>query len=128
MAAMPRAKAATAAAAKRAVDYTLLLKDADGAYSPVPSGTVFHAGDSVRLQVAPMEAGYVYLFRRDDAAAGWKLVTSQRVEQGQRYPLPATGGLQSEVPAQVELLLVFSRVGNADLDAKTTPTIVIEYR
>ena len=84
---MARAKAPTAAAAKRAVDYTLVLKDADGAYSPVPSGTVFYAGDSVRLQVAP-----------------------------------------TEVPAQLELLLVLSRVEHVDIDAQTTPTIVIEYR
>jgi hypothetical protein len=125
---MARAKAATAAAAKRAVDYTLVLKDADGAYSPVPSGTVFYAGDSVRLQVAPTEAGYIYLFQRADASAAWTLVTSQRVERGPRYMLPATGGLQSEVPAQLELLLVLSRVEHVDIDAQTTPTIVIEYR
>jgi hypothetical protein len=128
MPAMPRAKAANAAAAKPAVDYTLLLKDADGAYSPVPSDTVFHAGDSVRLQVAPMEAGYVYLFQREDAAAGWKLVAGQRVEQGQRYVLPASGGLQSEVPAHRDLLLVLSRVENVDVESRATPTIVIEYR
>ncbi|HXM43152.1 MAG TPA: hypothetical protein VN924_18090 [Bryobacteraceae bacterium] len=127
MPAMPRAKAATAAVAKRAVNYTLLLKDADGAYSPVPSDTVFHAGDSVRVQVVPTEAGYVYLFQRDDAAA-WTLVASQRVEMGQRYELPSTGGVQSKVPAQLELLLMLSRVEHVDVDAQATPTMVIEYR
>ena len=119
-----RAAKAAPSAANLAVEYTLLLKDVDGVYSPVPSGTVFHAGDSVRLQVAPSEAGYIYLFQRN-ASAGWSLVASQRVEKAQRYALPSTGSLQSDQPAQLELLLVLSRLEQtafanpqaADIDA-----------
>jgi hypothetical protein len=89
MPAMGRVKARASAAANLAVEYTLLLKDADGAYSPVPSN--------------------IYLFQRGDATADWKLVASQRVERAQGYELPSTGGLQSDMPAQLELLLLLSR-------------------
>ena len=109
MASLKKAKALPSAAANLAVGYTLLLKNADGGYSPVPSGTAFHAGDSVRLQVEPAEAGYIYLLRREDTAA-WSLVEGQRVEKAQHYELPSIDGFRSDVPAQVELLLVFSPV------------------
>jgi hypothetical protein len=132
LAAMKKAKAVPSAAATPSVGYTLLLKDADGVYSPVPSGTVFHAGDSLRLQVEPSAAGYIYLFQRN-ASSGWDLIVSQSVEKDQRYALPPTGGLQSDVPAQVELLLVLSRVEHVDLDAlasqaQASSRITIEYR
>ncbi len=109
MASLKRAKALPTAAANLAVGYTLLLKNADGGYSPVPAGALFHAGDSVRLQAEPTEAGYIYLLRREKTAA-WSLVEGQSVEKAQHYELPSIGGFQSDVPAQVELLLVFSRV------------------
>jgi len=141
MASMGRAKAAPSVAGRLAVEYTLLLKDAGGVYSPVPSGAVFHAGDSVRIQVEPSENGYIYLFQRGDATAGWNLVTSQGVEKAQRYVLPPTGGLQSDIPARLELLLVLSRVEQpgfaapqtADIDAlasqaQASSKIMIEYR
>ena len=140
MASLSRAKAAPSAAANLAVEYTLLLKDADDVYSPVPSSAVFHAGDSVRFQVEPSEAGYIYLFQRD-ATAGWNLVASQRAEKAQRYVLPPTGGLRSDVPGQLELLLVLSRLEqpafavaqSADVDALASNAqasfkIMIEYR
>jgi hypothetical protein len=132
LALLKKAKAVPSAAATLAVGYTLLLKDADGVYSPVHAGTVFHAGDSVRLQVEPSAAGYIYLFQRN-ASSGWDLIVSQSVEKDQRYALPPTGGLQSDVPAQVELLLVLSRVEHVDLDAlasqaQASSRITIEYR
>src|ERR1022692_2115071 len=92
------------------------------------------------LQVAPSEAGYIYLFQHD-ATAGWNLVTSQRVEKAQLYVLPSTGGLRSDVPARLELLLVLSRLEQptfatpqtADVDALASKAqaafrIMIEYR
>jgi hypothetical protein len=112
--ALSRAKPA---AATPPVEYTLLLKGADDVYSTVPTGTVFHAGDSVRIQIEPGQTGYASLFQRD-AGDGWRLIESQPVEQAQRYVLPSTGNLQSDVPAQLELLLVFSREKhNTDGDA-----------
>jgi hypothetical protein len=124
MASLSRAKAVASIAANLAVEYTLLLRDAGGAYAPVPSSAVFHAGDSVRLQVEPSEAGYIYLFQHG-ATAGWKLVTSQRVEKAQRYELPSTGGLQSDVPAQLELLLVLSRLEQPALASAPAPDVEI---
>ena len=117
MASLKKVKAMPSAAANPAVAYTLLLKDADGVYSPTPAGNVFHAGDSVRLQVESSEAGHIYLLRRDENSV-WSVVEGQSVEQDRHYELPSTGGLQSDVPAQMELLLVFSRVEqNAAADA-----------
>jgi hypothetical protein len=94
--------------AEVAIGYALLLKGADGLYAPAPPGAVFHAGDSVRIQVAPKAAGYIYLYRRN-TSGGWEPIATQAVEEGQGYVLPAVGGLQSDAPAQVELLLVLSR-------------------
>ncbi len=118
--------------ARPAVQYSLLLKGADGTYSPAPSGTVFHAGDSVRVQVEPREDGYAYLLQRD-GSAGWKLVASQPVEKGQRYELPSAGGIESDVPVRLELSLAFSRVERIDIDAPAaaaqgTSAIPIEFR
>lgn len=131
---LKRAKTAPLAAfvaAKPVVEYTLLLKDAEGSYSPVPSGTVLRAGDSVRLQVEPGEDGYVSLFKRD-AATGWNLVESRRVEKAQHCVLPSTGGLQSDAPAQLELMLVFSHGEHVDVDAlasqaQTSSRITVEF-
>jgi hypothetical protein len=95
------------AATNPPIQYTLLVKDADGIYSPAPSGSVFHTGDSVRLQVASREAGFVYLLLR--TGDGWSLVASQTVAGDQRYELPASGELHSSAQAQMELRLVFSR-------------------
>jgi hypothetical protein len=125
------AKIAGEMAARPGVGYALLLKDAGGAYSPVPSGTVFHAGDSVRLQIEPSEAGYVYLFQRN--ASGWDPLVSQRVEKAQVYTLPSTGGLESDIPAQLQLLLVLSQLEHVDVgalasQAQASSRITLEYR
>lgn len=129
--AMFHAKGAAPVPAKVTVQYTLLPKGADGAYAPVPPGTVFHIGDSVRLQVDPSESGYISLFQRN-ADAGWDLIASQSVEKGQRYELPPAG-LQSDTPARLELLLVVSRVEPVDVDAlasqaQASSRITIEFR
>jgi hypothetical protein len=129
---MAAAKMMTSVAARPAVEYTLLLKGTDGAYAPVPAGTVFHAGDSVRLQLDPREAGYLYLLQRD-ATGGWNLVASQHAEQAHPCVLPSTGGLESDTPAKLELRLVLSRVETADAgalasNAPVASTITIEYR
>ena len=109
MASLKKAKALPSAGASLAVGYTLLLKGADGAYAPALAGTVFHVGDSVRLRVEPGAAGYIYLLRREETGV-WSLVEGQHVEKAQHYELPSLGGFRSDVPAQVELLLVFSPV------------------
>jgi hypothetical protein len=133
MPAMARAKMAARASANPAVAYTLLERNADGSYSSVPSNTIFHAGDSVRLEVRPSEAGYVYLFQRPSATAGWTLVTSQPVEKGQRYELPSTGGIESDVRARLELWLALSPLEHLEADslpsqAAASSRISIEYR
>lgn len=132
MPSMRAAKMMSSLAAKPAVEYTLLLRAAGGAYVPVPPGAVFHAGDSVRLQIEPREAGYLYLLQRD-ATGGWNLVASQHAEQSHPCVLPSTGGLESDTPAKLELRLVLSRVETADAgalasNAPVASTITIEYR
>ncbi len=91
------------------VDYTLLLRNDSGDYVPVAPGTVFHAGDSVRLQIEPGQDGTISLFQREDAGAAWSLVGSEEVQKARRYVLPATGGLQSNSPGQIDLMLELSR-------------------
>lgn len=143
MAKMSPAKAkpsAASVAATRPIDYTLLLKDDNGVYSQVPSGTVFRAGDSVRLQVEARQTGYIYLLQRDSTGV-WNLVASQPVETAQWYELPSSDGLESDTPAHLELLLVLSRAEEpafavpqtADVDAlvskaQASLNITLEYR
>jgi len=133
MAGMVRAKTAHSAAAKPAVAHTLLLKDANGAYAAVPAGTVFHVGDSVRIQVEPSDAGYIFLFQRAAPNTGWTLVASRSVEKDQRCVLPPTDALQSGTPVRLELLLALSRVAHVDVDAlasqaQASSKITIEFR
>jgi len=136
---MTRAAKAMAAAnftpAGLQVVYLRLPKGASGDRVPVSGGTVFQTGDSVRLQIEPRQAGNIYLFRRDDSG-GWATVESQPVEQGQRYVLPSSGGLELDAPGQLELRLVLSPVNAApaDLDAatanaaQTSLNITLEFR
>jgi hypothetical protein len=107
------AGAAAAPVARLAVEYTLLLKNAGGEYLPVPPDTVFHTGDSVRLRIEPRQSGAAALFRRDDAGAPWTLVAGRDVQKAQRYVLPATGGLQSDAPGQMDLMLELSQAADA---------------
>jgi len=72
---------------------------------------ILHAGDSLRLQVAPGSDGYLYLFRHADS--GWNMISGQPVERAATYVLPANGGIESEHPARVELLLVLAPEGEA---------------
>jgi hypothetical protein len=137
--ALSRAKAAVtggavagAAGPRRSVDYTLLRLDAGGVYQPVPSATVFHTGDSVRIRVVPHEAGYIYLLQ-PHPGAGFDLVASQSVRKDEPCVLPSTGGLHSDTPARLELLLVRSPVEQLDagaLAAQAPPlsAITIEFR
>jgi hypothetical protein len=107
MLAMKRANAALDSVTGRPVPYSLLREGADGAFSPVSAGTVFRAGDTVRVQAAPGDAGFLNLFQRGPTG-NWSLLAAQPAEKGQRYVLPSSGGLQSDKPAHVDLLLVFS--------------------
>lgn len=104
------------------VTYSLLLKGADGAYSPAPTDAAFHVGDSVRIQVEANDAGYIYLFRKD-ATGAWSGVASLPAEKGQRYAVPTDGGLESGTPAQLELMLVFSRREQESLQAGDVDTL-----
>lgn len=139
MAKLKQAKAVASLAAKPGLRYSLLLEGANGAYLPAAPDAVFHPGDSVRIQVEPNDSGYIYLFEKN-AAGAWNTVADLPAEKGQRYVLPPSGGLESDQPAQLELLLLFSRseqttLQTADLDslAATAPPqtvfrIALEFR
>jgi len=139
MAKVKQAKAVASLAAKAGLTYSLLLEGGNGEYLPAAPGAVFHPGDSVRIQVEPNDSGHIYLFQKSDPST-WNTVANMPVEKGQRYVLPSKGGLESDQPAQLELLLLFSRSGQttlqtADLDslAATAPPqtalrIALEFR
>jgi len=90
-----------------AIPYTLLRRDPNGSYAPVAGGTVFHAGDSVRLQVQPPEPGLLYLLQRGEA--GWNRIADLSVEKNRSYELPPGGGVESGKAGQVELMLLLLR-------------------
>lgn len=123
---------AETAVVRTAIPYTLLVRGSDGSYAPLPAGALIRAGDSVRIQVEPGEAGFVHLFRRADAAARWVPVSSQRVEAGQSYVLPPVGALESDTAARVEFMLVLSRAEHVDAtalpDDKTVSRFVVEFK
>ncbi|MGA2132172.1 MAG: hypothetical protein ABSH50_07770 [Bryobacteraceae bacterium] len=105
MGAFGRAKVAAASSTSPVLEYQVLLANPDGGYALAPVGTVLHAGDSVRLQVEPPAAGNLLLFQRG-AAGGMNLVASEAVAKAQQYILPASGGLQSDKPGTIELMLM----------------------
>jgi hypothetical protein len=105
--AMKRAKESSLPAGGLPVEYNLLREGADGAYLPVPADTVFQTGDSVRLQVIPSGSGRINLLQRD-STGGWSVVAAQIAETGHSYVLPSSGGLRSDKPSQLELMLVLS--------------------
>ncbi|HLY19719.1 MAG TPA: hypothetical protein VKR61_20975 [Bryobacteraceae bacterium] len=107
-ASLSRAKVQTITGAIADIKYTVVLKGADGTYTPAPPGNVFHIGDSIRIQAEPAAAGRLSLFRRG-AGGDWEAVSSLDVENGQRYELPSSGGIESPTPAHLELRLLFSR-------------------
>jgi hypothetical protein len=134
--ALARAKSSGALVIKPPVAYTLLLEDGPGAYSPAPPGAVFHPGNSVRLRIKPPDAGFLYLLRHEtspQAPVPWTLIESAPVEKGQPCVLPSIGGLQSDLPARMELLLVFSRAEQLDSatpasNAQALSELTIEFR
>jgi hypothetical protein len=51
--------------------YSLVKRDAAGAYSIPPAGVALRPGDAVRLNVTPMMSGYLSVYRLD-ASGEWK--------------------------------------------------------
>jgi len=105
---MRRLRALTMAKAReRGLEYTIMLVQTNGTYSPAPSGTVLHSGDSVRLQVTSPSTGTLYLYQL--ASNGdTNLLATQAVEKDQNYVLPSSGALESDRPSQMRLMLVLA--------------------
>lgn len=100
-------RAFAAKALKPGLEYVIMLAHADGTYSPLPDGTVLHAGDSVRLQIASPFAGTLSLYQY--APNGdTNLLSSQPVEKDHSYILPQSGAIESDQPAQLRLRLVLT--------------------
>jgi hypothetical protein len=53
--------------------YSLLKKDGQGVYSPIPSQAELRPGDSVRLNVSPAVSGYLSLYQLDPSGE-WKRI------------------------------------------------------
>ncbi len=93
--------AATAPPAPRPpLEYVLLKRNEQGAYSPATS---FRDSDAVRIQVTAHESGYMALTRQGESKP---LVTAQPVRPGQTVQLPPSGFL---LPSSRPYRLEFTR-------------------
>jgi hypothetical protein len=59
--------------------YSLLKKDGQGLYSPIPSQAELKPGDSVRLNVSPAVSGYLSLYQFDPSGE-WKRIFPESPE------------------------------------------------
>ena len=59
--------------------YSLLKKDEQGLYSPVPSQAELRPGDSVRLNVSTAVSGYLSLYQLDPSGE-WKRIFPESPE------------------------------------------------
>ncbi len=92
-AAMPAAKKASAPAA-----YTILRRDGEGIFVPVPSGEMLKFGDSVRISIKAPLSGRMIV---DSGSSSF-----QETKAGEIYVIPTTGEIVLNKPAGESLVRV----------------------
>ncbi|HZT31871.1 MAG TPA: hypothetical protein VFA33_18425 [Bryobacteraceae bacterium] len=97
------APAAILAGGPPEVRYQILLGDA-----PAGPGTVFRAGDAVRLRLLPGEDGYLYVIEQT-APGLWRLAFSGAVSRDVPVLIPTGGPLRYSAPGRKTWLAVLSR-------------------
>jgi hypothetical protein len=111
------------------VRYTLLKRDQDGTYHPLPSGVGLNPGDAVRLLVTPITSGYLSLSRQD-AAGQWTRMFPETgpglaVSASASYTIPASPIDVTDADQTLRLTLVPASLldvsATGELKAKTVP-------
>lgn len=104
---------------------SLLLRGLDGRYIEVPSNSVFHSGDHIRLSLLANEPGYIYVIQQGSTGA-WSPVfpppgsaaDANKIAAGQLQLVP--GGTRAfafdKTPGIEKLYVILSRAPIADLD------------
>jgi len=106
------------------VRYSVLKRTGAGESLEVDPGSVFRAGDRIRLSIEVNDTAYLYIVNRGSSGA-WKVLFpsaevdsgDNRVERGRRYEIP--GGYVftfDEQPGVEKLFLVLSRQPETDLE------------
>jgi hypothetical protein len=106
------------------VRYSVLKRTGAGESLEVDPGSVFRAGDRIRLSIEVNDTAYLYIVNRGSSGA-WKVLFpsaeveggDNRVERGRRYEIPAGYVFTfDEQPGVEKLFLVLSRQPETDLE------------
>ena len=105
--------------------YSLVRRDASGAFSQLPAGVAPQSGDAVRLTVFPAVAGYLSLYQLDPAG-DWKRLGPE-AEQGLLVAANATQTIP-DTPIEVKdteqkLRLMLTPLATAQSDRTPTPLV-----
>jgi len=107
------------------VRYSILKRTGSAGTAEVDPGSVFRAGDRIRLSVEVNDTAYLYVVNRGSSGA-WKVLFpapeiqdgSNRVERGRHYEIPAGYVFTfDEQPGVEKLFLVLSRRPEPDLES-----------
>lgn len=105
--------------------YSLLRRDASGAYSQVPAGVPPRSGDAVRLTVLPAVAGYLSLYQLGSADE-WKRLVPE-AEQGLLVPANVAQTIPDSPivvkDSEQKLRLVLTPLAASPSGAATTPLV-----
>lgn len=95
--------------------YSLLKRDGQGLYSPIPSQAELRPGDSVRLNVSPAVSGYLSLFQLDPSGE-WKRIFPEspegtHVTANTDYTIPAAAIEVQDSAQKFRISLMADEVG-----------------
>jgi len=83
-------KAAVAAYIGAPLHYTVLRRNPDGAFLPLPAGENLRAGDAVRLSITPAAPGSLTVYRLSKSGEAATVSPAMAVEAGMTYSVPAS--------------------------------------
>jgi hypothetical protein len=104
--------------------YSLLRRSDSGRYDEVDTGTTFHSGDKIKVNVKTNDSGYLYVISRGPSGT-WAVqfpsseidAGNNRISKDQEYTVPSGGRFNfTEQAGEEKLFIVFSRKPAADLE------------
>lgn len=113
------------AATRLGLRCSLLLRGLDGRYVEVPSNSVFHSGDHIRLSLLANEPGYIYVIQQGSTGA-WAPVfppsgsaqDANKIAAGELQMVPSGSRAFAfdQTPGNEKLYVILSRTPIADID------------